>query len=215
MQLTHLGHSTLLVETDGYRLLIDPGCFTPEWETLQGINAIVVTHDHPDHYDATRIEPLIAANPGVVVACEAELAAGTAAPHVTHTLTPGNEYTFGPFTATTTGGQHATIHPDIPNIGNVGVILAGPDGTTLYHPGDELNAPIPNIDVLAVPINGPWCAVEDTVEFIRTCAPASFVPIHDALLSAVGRNLYVTLLNNLTAKDITLRDLADRTPVTV
>ena len=35
MQLTHLGHSAVLVETAGLRILIDPGNFSDAWQPAQ------------------------------------------------------------------------------------------------------------------------------------------------------------------------------------
>ena len=49
----------------------------------------------------------------------------------------------------------------------------------------------PEVDVLAVPINAPWSALHQTVDFLRATAPARWIPIHDALLRSLGRGLYV------------------------
>ena len=51
MQLTHLGHSAVLVQTDGARILIDPGNFSDAWHGLTDLDAVLVTHRHPDHLD--------------------------------------------------------------------------------------------------------------------------------------------------------------------
>lgn len=217
MHLTHLGHSTLLIDVAGYRVLIDPGTFTDHWETLTDLSAVLVTHAHPDHFDIDRFPTLLDHNPDIIVGCEAELAAAAAAPFVTHTLTDGLELPLGPLTATIHGGRHANIHPDMPDIGNVGILLTGPDGHTVYHPGDALDRPVTGVDLLAAPLNGPWCSIADIVAYVRTCAPRAVTPIHDGLLSATGRGLYTMLLNKLSGEKIQLRDCAggDRHPVRV
>ena len=51
MQLTHLGHSAVLVQTDGARILIDPGNFSDAWHGLTDLDAVLVTHRHPDHLE--------------------------------------------------------------------------------------------------------------------------------------------------------------------
>ena len=48
MQLTHLGHSAVLVQTDGARILIDPGNFTGTWRSLTDLG---VTPDVEIEYD--------------------------------------------------------------------------------------------------------------------------------------------------------------------
>ncbi|HEY6683652.1 MAG TPA: MBL fold metallo-hydrolase, partial [Propionibacteriaceae bacterium] len=51
MRITHLGHAAVLAETDGARILIDPGNFSDAWHSLTDLDAVLVTHQHPDHID--------------------------------------------------------------------------------------------------------------------------------------------------------------------
>ena len=51
MQITHLGHACLLVESADVRVLIDPGSFTGDFTQLRDLHVIVVTHQHRDHLD--------------------------------------------------------------------------------------------------------------------------------------------------------------------
>src|SRR3954451_10400988 len=72
MRLQKLGHSCLLVETGDARLLIDPGTFSSGFEQLDGLAAVLVTHQHPDHVDVARLPALLDRNP------EAQLIADSA-----------------------------------------------------------------------------------------------------------------------------------------
>jgi len=75
MRITHLGHSCLLVESDGGRVLIDPGAFSSGFEQLSDLDAVVITHQHADHVDVERLPQLLEANDAALLLAEPETAA--------------------------------------------------------------------------------------------------------------------------------------------
>ena len=64
------------------------------------------------------------------------------------------------------------------------------------------------MDVLAVPLNAPWCKVAESIAFVRRIAPRQIIPIHDALLSTAGRRLYLGHVEGYGGDDLTVHDLA-------
>ena len=54
MELTKYGHACVAVSDAGQRLVIDPGAFT-EASALEGASAVLVTHEHPDHFVPARL----------------------------------------------------------------------------------------------------------------------------------------------------------------
>ncbi|QQS00747.1 MAG: MBL fold metallo-hydrolase [Austwickia sp.] len=213
MIVTQLGHSCLLVEVADVRILIDPGGFTPAFEEVRDLDAVFVTHQHPDHCDVERLPALLRGNPQARVLVEPQTAAqlGERGMDVDD-LASGREFTIGGLTVETVGEMHAVIHADIPRICNVGVVLRADGEPVLFHPGDAIDADPGRVDVLAVPINAPWCAMKETIEFVRRVGPGRFVPIHDGLLQPRGRSVYLGQIDNLTGPDVRLVDLADGTP---
>jgi len=211
VRLTHVGHACVLVETGGARVLVDPGTFADGWEGLTGLDAVLITHTHPDHCDRDRLPALLAANAGALAAAEPDLAGELSAGGLdVQALPPGAVLEVGSVRVAALGGRHAVIHDDIPRVGNVGLMLQAAHEPTLLHPGDSYETTPQGVDVLAVPLNAPWSAFKETVDFVRAVAPRIAFPIHDGLLNSRGRALYLRQLSALGRTQV--EDLAGATP---
>ena len=211
MRLTKYGHSCLLVEEGSARLLLDPGSLSGGFEELEGLTAVLVTHQHGDHLDAERIRGLLDRNPGVRVVCDEGSAGplGEAGAEV-EVVHDGEELDLGGVGVQVAGRHHAVIHPDIPVVPNVGYLVGG----RLFHPGDAFTLPGRPIEVLAVPAGAPWLKVAEPIDYLRRVRPRVAVPVHEQVLSAAGKSIHYRQLEQLGAGDgTTLRVLDDGAPV--
>ncbi|TFV65484.1 hypothetical protein E4P40_26375, partial [Blastococcus sp. CT_GayMR20] len=137
MELTKHGHACVVLSDSDRRLVIDPGAFT-EPTALDGASAVLITHEHPDHFVPHRIRAALEADPALEVWTNRSVAAqleglGTRV----HAVGNGDAVTAAGFEVTVHGELHAEMHPDLPRIPNIGFLVNG----LVFHPGDALTVP--------------------------------------------------------------------------
>jgi L-ascorbate metabolism protein UlaG (beta-lactamase superfamily) len=210
VKITRYGHATLLVEEASTRILIDPGGFTlPEAFALTELAAVFTTHEHPDHFQPERLAGIVAANPGArLYGAPAVVSAIVAAGLTAVELHEGTTVTVGEITVEPIGAMHQEVHPRMPRIENVGLVLSTAGGPRLFHPGDSYESVPDDVDVLAVPLSSPWGRLGETVDFVTAVAPTIIFPIHDALLSPAGRGLFWSWVPMLVGEHVTALDPA-------
>ena len=208
MKVTHHGHACLLIETGGARLLIDPGTMS-EFAEVRELDAVLVTHQHPDHVDPDRLPALLAANPGARLVVDTDSA--SAVPGLpSHTVArPGQRLTLGGSTVDVLGGLHAAVYGEIPGCTNSAYLI---DDGALLHPGDSFFVPEQDVDILAVAIDGPWLKLAEAVDYVRAVGPRVAVPIHEGetrdpakyagMLSAFSPSGVVTALQRGAATEL-------------
>ena len=187
MRLTKLEHAALVVEHSGDRLVIDPGKFTTPITDAAGTVAVVITHEHDDHWTPDQLERIAADSPGVRRFGPAGVVrAAEAAGIEVEEVTAGDEVVVGPFRLRFFGGRHALIHPSIPVIDNVGVLV----NEALYYGGDSFTVPEGiAVDVLAAPAGAPWMKIAEAMDYVIAVAPKRAFPTHEMLLSRAGKDL--------------------------
>lgn len=186
MKLTKYEHSCFTLEKDDKTIVIDPGAWTTDFVADEHTVAVVVTHEHMDHFDPETLRAIVEKNPDVVIyAPQAVVALAEDLPM--RIATPGEKVEVGDFALEFVGGKHAIIHADFhPIYENIGVIV----DDTVYHPGDSLELPGKPVKVLSLPIVAPWEKVSESVDFLIAVKPEIAFPSHDAFLNEMGHDLY-------------------------
>jgi L-ascorbate metabolism protein UlaG (beta-lactamase superfamily) len=203
MRVTKFSHACLRIERDGAVIVIDPGTLT-EPESVDGVDAILITHEHFDHLDVRKLVDAVAKRPSVTVYTHPEVTVKLAefGGAVTEVL-PGGRFTAAGFDVRACGGLHAVIHPDLPRVANLGFLVEGAGGAGgVYHPGDSFDVPSnAEIDTVFVPVSGPWLRIAEAVEFVRAIKPRQAFALHDGLLNDVGHELVTRIMSNLSGTD--------------
>jgi L-ascorbate metabolism protein UlaG (beta-lactamase superfamily) len=197
MRLTKYSHACIRLERDGV-LVIDPGGFS-ERVALDGVDAVLITHEHGDHLSLDALTEALARRPAVRIFTHPEVVAklGDLA-SVATAVNSGDDFTAAGFGVRVYGGWHALIHQDLPRVPNLGYVI----DESVYHPGDSFDVPADvQVDTLFVPISAPWLKAAESIDFIRAVKPRRAYALHDAIINENGAGLIKGLLPRLTGID--------------
>ncbi|WP_149561680.1 MBL fold metallo-hydrolase [Streptomyces cacaoi] len=176
MKMTKFGHACVRLGRNGRALVIDPGAMTPERGVTAGAEAVLVTHEHFDHFEPEQLrgtEADVYTCPGV-------------ARHLdgfgdrVHVVGDGDTFSAAGFEVTVKGEKHHYSHPDTPPVDNIGFLVDG----EVFHPGDALT--VVEAPTLLVPGQAPWLTVPALIDYLRRTAPDRAYAVHDGLLSDWG-----------------------------
>ena len=215
MDLTKYTHATVALtkQVDGHTrtLLIDPGTYTPNTaDLLKAADAVLITHEHPDHFDADALRAALDARDELQVYGPPAIATALPAhPDQVHAITAGQTIDAAGFSIVAITGDHATVHPEIPLVDNVGYLV----DDTVFHPGDAYLRPEHAVDVLLLPVSGPWISTEAAIDYVRDVKPRKAIAIHDIMLSDMGKTSTAKFLGeeSLTATPLAVLEVGEST----
>ena len=190
MELIKHGHACVVLAEGDRRLVIDPGAFT-EPVALEGASAVLVTHEHADHFAPDRLRAALDADPELEVWTNRSVAAQLeGASGRVHVVGDGDALTVAGFDVHVHGELHAEIHLEIPRIRNVGFLVAG----RVFHPGDALTVPGEPVETLLLPVHAPWSKVGELIDYVRAVHADQAYAVHDGLLNDTGLGVVGGLL---------------------
>ncbi len=235
MQITHVRNATMLIEAGGMRILVDPmlgakgsGAAAPTvadnksrnplvdlttpLAQLLDVDAVIVTHSHPDHWDEAAASLLSRELPIIVQnGSDAQMLGEIG---FTHAIIMDGPVTLGQATVTRTDGQHGpdAFMAENPYMGSVsGFVLQVPGEPTLYVAGDTVwHAGV----VSALDEYRPDVVVLNTGEATWISGDAiimgaeDVLRVHEALPSAQLIAVHMEALNHCVVTRAQVRDLA-------
>lgn len=183
MKITKLGHCCLVIEEKGLKILTDPGAWTTAQNEVKDIDVVLITHEHADHLHVESVKTVLANNPAAKVITNSAVAKILSTENITCEIVEHGQNTsvkdilFEGF-----GEKHADIYPSITPVQNTGYFI----GQRLFYPGDALYNPNKPVDILALPVAGPWIKISEAVDYAKAIKPQICFPVHDGMLKITG-----------------------------
>lgn len=194
MKITKYGHCCLLLEPKGVRILTDPGSYTTQQNEVTDLAAVLITHEHTDHLHVDSVQAIVKNNPQVVVLTNASVGKILDAATIPHkVIESGTSIEVLGVTIEAFDAPHAEIYRTLPIVPNTAFMIDG----QLFYPGDALMNPKRKVDILALPIAGPWVKISEAIDYALEIKPRVCFPVHD------GGQVSPDFLHNLTKGIIT------------
>ncbi|MFH9354136.1 MBL fold metallo-hydrolase [Kitasatospora sp. NPDC017646] len=190
MRITKFGHACVRIQHDDITLVVDPGAFTDP-AALAGVDAVLITHEHMDHFEESGLRAALEADPVLRVWTNDAVAAQLEGLGRRVTVVgEGDAFEIGGVGVSVHGEWHAVIHPDVPRVKNIGFLFDG----RLFHPGDAFTVPPHAVETLLLPLAAPWSKASEVIDYVRESGPRRAVPVHEATLSPIGQMVATRLL---------------------
>ena len=74
--------------------------------------------------------------------------------------------------------KHEEIFSEVGQVQNTAYLI----DNTLFYPGDSFHNPTKKVDILALPVAGPWCRISDAIKYALSIKPNKVFPVHDGML---------------------------------
>lgn len=177
MKITKLGHCCLLIETKGKIILTDPGSYTVEEHSkIENIDYILFTHEHQDHYHIESLKVILEKNPQVLIYSNSSVSELLDKEGIKHAQINHNDSVLlGEIAVVGIGEKHAQMHKSIPLSSNLGYFIDG----RLWYPGDAFTNPERTVEILALPVSGPWMKLSEAIDYALLLKPKKVFPVHD------------------------------------
>ncbi|MDP2598555.1 MAG: MBL fold metallo-hydrolase [Candidatus Liptonbacteria bacterium] len=179
MKITKFGHSCFLAEEGEARILFDPGDFSVLQNESAGVDAVIITHEHQDHFDPESLRTILARNPNAKVITNNGVAAKLDRGVSYELLEDGQSTRVKGVLIEGFGKDHAIIYPSLPRVANTGYFVA----SRLFYPGDSFTTPQKAVEVLALPAFAPWSKIQETIDYAKNVMPGACFPVHDGILA--------------------------------
>jgi L-ascorbate metabolism protein UlaG (beta-lactamase superfamily) len=179
MKVKKLGHCCFIVEPkEGVRIMTDPGTFSVLQKEEKSITAILITHEHQDHLHVESLKEVITNNPNVLIITNTSVGKILEENNILYKkVEEGERLEINGVVIVGFGNTHAEIYENFGKVQNTGYMI-----DNLCYAGDSFSYPDADVDILALPVAGPWMKMKDAIDYAKNIRPRICFPVHDAIM---------------------------------
>ena len=179
MNIKKIGHCCLLIKTDNITILTDPGNYSDNQNSITGIDIVLITHEHADHLHIDSVKEIIKNNPDVLIVTNSSVGKKLDEVNVQYSIVEGRSiFNVKDTLIESFDSKHEEIFGELGQVQNTGYFI----DNKLFYPGDSYCNPEKPIDILALPVAGPWCRIKESIEYCLLVKPRVTFPVHDGML---------------------------------
>lgn len=184
MKIKKLGHCCLIIETSGKRILTDPGFFTAKEQAKEkNIDIVMITHEHSDHLHVESLKEIIKNNPSVKIITNDSVGKLLKEAGIKYEVLENKVATrVLDIELEAHDCKHEEIFKEFGQVQNTAYFI----GERLFYPGDSFYNPGKPVEILALPVAGPWARIKDATQYALEISPKICFPVHDGMLSYFG-----------------------------
>lgn len=170
-------------ENKPVRIMTDPGAWSTRQNEVKGVDVVLITHEHADHYHLESLRAVLANNPEARIVTNRGVGKLLDAAQIPYELLEhGDAKEFGGVRVEGHGEKHAVIYQDFGQVVNTGYFIAN----RFFYPGDSFYNPREPVEILALPVCGPWLKISEAIDYAKLLKPKVCFPVHDGMLKIIG-----------------------------
>ncbi len=171
----------MVIETNGKRIMTDPGSYTTrEQEAEKDIDLIIVTHEHPDHFHIESLKKVLTNNSNVKIVTNEGVGKLLKEAGIKYEVLKNKiETQILGVELEAHDCRHEEIYQEIGQVQNTAYFI----DKRLFYPGDAFYNPNKSVEILALPVAGPWTSIKDAIRYALDVKPKICFPVHDGMLS--------------------------------
>ncbi|MSR71137.1 MAG: MBL fold metallo-hydrolase [Candidatus Taylorbacteria bacterium] len=192
MKIRKIGHCCLVIKLElsaqagNLTILTDPGEYSSGQDELTGIDLVLITHEHPDHLHIESLEKILKNNKDAQIVTNSSVGKILTEKGIKFSLLEGRDtIEIKGVALEAFDCRHEEIYGEVGQVKNTGYFIQN----KLFYPGDSFYNPEKPVDILALPVAGPWCTIKGVLNYALAVKPKKAFPVHDGMLYPDRRGL--------------------------